>query len=67
MGERAFELDETRRRLFCRIGEGSIAVRNAQVGDSELDVEFIRSDATGAILGRSRAVLQKQSEEVVNR
>jgi pimeloyl-ACP methyl ester carboxylesterase len=67
MGERAFELDETRRRLFCRIGESLDLLFATPRSATELDVELIRSDATGAILGRSRAVLQKQSEEVANR
>jgi len=51
------------RRLFCRIGESLDLLFATPRSATELDVELIRSDATGAILGRSRAVLQKQSEE----
>jgi pimeloyl-ACP methyl ester carboxylesterase len=63
MGERAFELDAARRRIFCRIGKDLDLLFATPRSATELDVELIRSDATGAILGRSRAVLRKQSEE----
>ena len=63
MGEHAFELDAARRRIVCRIGRSFDLLFVTPRSATELDVELIKSDATGAILGRSRAVLQKQSEE----
>ena len=63
MGERAFELDAARRRIVSRIGRSLDLLFATPKSATELDVELIKSDATGAILGRSRAVLQKQSEE----
>jgi pimeloyl-ACP methyl ester carboxylesterase len=63
MGERAFELDTARRRIFCRLGKNLDLLFATPKSATELDVELIKSDATGSILGRSRAVLRKQSEE----
>jgi hypothetical protein len=63
MGERAFELDAARRRIFCRIGKKLDLLFATPRSATELDVELIKSDATGTILGRSRAVLRKQGEE----
>jgi pimeloyl-ACP methyl ester carboxylesterase len=63
MGERAFELDAARRRIFCRIGKNLDLLFATPRSATELDVELIKSDATGTILGRSRAVLRRQSEE----
>jgi pimeloyl-ACP methyl ester carboxylesterase len=63
MGERAFELDTARRRIFCGIGKNLDLLFATPRSATELDVELIKSDATGTILGRSRAVLHRQSEE----
>jgi pimeloyl-ACP methyl ester carboxylesterase len=63
MGEHAFELDDARRRIFCRIGKNFDLLFATPKSTTELDVELVKSDATGTILGRSRAVLRKQSEE----
>jgi pimeloyl-ACP methyl ester carboxylesterase len=65
MGERAFELDAARRRIFCRIGKNLDLLFATPRSATELEVEFIKSDGTGTIVGRSRAVLHKQSEEEV--
>jgi hypothetical protein len=67
MGERAFELDTARRRIFCRIGKNPDLLFATPKSATELDVELIKSDATGTILGRSRAALRKLSEEAANR